>query len=76
MNRIYLLFTKHPHDVGESYWAHQRYAIWTALRLAHVGWMLCVHSIFPFLYTSTASKGLIRLSNEIIDRAQGDKRHD
>ena len=76
MKNLAQLFIEHPHEVGESYWSHQRYAAWVALRISWVALMLCIHAIFPFLYTTAASRGLIKLSEEIRVRSQEDEKHD
>ena len=49
-------FTEHPRSVGETYWEHFRFAF-------AFGWLMTlgaaaalVHSVFPFLFTTTAGR--------------------
>ena len=73
MRWIPRIFTGHLKETGETYWQHQRYAMLTSLKLIKWGMMLWIHSIFPFLYTTTASRGLIKLSDEMKERSRGSK---
>ena len=49
------IFTKHPKEVGETYLEH----MWNAVRYSFTFLLLffvaLIHSIFPFLFTKTAS---------------------
>ena len=49
------IFTKHPKEVGETYLQH----MWAAVRYSFTFLLLffvsLIHSIFPFLFTKTAS---------------------
>jgi len=49
------IFTKHPNELGESYLRH----MYNALRYSFTFLLLfsvsVIHSIFPFLFTKTAS---------------------
>jgi hypothetical protein len=49
------LFTDHPQDVGESYLAHMFWAIVFGIHLLVAGAVCLVHSVFPFLFTDTAT---------------------
>jgi len=48
-------FTKHPHDVGESYFQHLGHALGSGLRLVGSGLACIVHAFLPFLFVHTAS---------------------
>jgi hypothetical protein len=54
-------FTKHPRDVGMTYFQHFRFA----LNLARLTFAACgaslVHAVFPFLFVNTTSKIISRL---------------
>lgn len=49
-------FTKHPHDVGESYLQHFVEALYLFVRLTYSGSVMLIHAFLPFLFTKTASK--------------------
>ena len=76
MKGLLRLFTEHPKETGETYWQHQRYAMLVSLKLIKWGVMLWIHSIFPLLYTTAASRGLIKLSDEMKERCSRRKRDD
>ena len=42
------LFTKHPSEVGESYWEHFKVASGLSLRLAASAVTQILHAVFPF----------------------------
>jgi|TARA_R110000744_G_scaffold15740_2_gene43630 hypothetical protein len=42
------VFTKHPSEVGESYWEHFKVAAGLALKLAGASIAQILHAIFPF----------------------------
>jgi hypothetical protein len=47
--------TEHPASVGESYWHHMRVAQRFARTLILAGLLCFVHSLFPCLFTRSAS---------------------
>ena len=49
-------FTQHPHETGESYFAHLRFTVAMALRFLLTTLVMLVHGLFPFLLTTAASK--------------------
>ncbi|MGI4952118.1 MAG: DUF6356 family protein [Janthinobacterium lividum] len=59
-------FTKHPHEVGESYVEHFGVASsfgWAMIR----GGLACyVHAVLPFLCTSTGSQTVKRLHERMV----------
>ena len=55
MNKIKKLFTEHPHSLGESYLEHLICAAGYGLRMIFAGFAAIIHSIFPFLFETTAS---------------------
>ena len=62
------IFTKHPKEVGETYLEH----MYNALRYSFTFLLLCVvafiHSIFPFLFTKTASCVIQEMARHIEKR--------
>ena len=42
------VFTKHPSEVGESYWEHFKVASGLSLRLAASAVTQILHAVFPF----------------------------
>lgn len=61
-----LSFTKHPHEVGESYTEHFGVATsfgWAMLK----GSLGCfVHAVLPFLCTSTGSSAVRQLHDRMV----------
>ena len=49
-------FTRHPHDIGESYGDHMSRAAASGLKLIGCGIACLVHAVFPFLFERTASE--------------------
>lgn len=61
-------FTRHPHEVGETYAQHFGQASWYGARLI-VGGLACfVHAVFPFLCTTTGSETIRRLNAKLTGR--------
>jgi len=62
------LFTYHPNEINETYFQHLIYASKTACRLFFASIALLIHSIFPFLFTHTASGAVIKVYASIVKR--------
>ncbi|HVN36063.1 MAG TPA: DUF6356 family protein [Casimicrobiaceae bacterium] len=56
-------FTAHPASVGETYWKHMRFAFRFGSRMLMGGAAAVVHSVFPFLFMTTAS----RINDELVE---------
>lgn len=56
-------FTAHPASVGESYLEHMRFACRFGCRMLVGGAAAVVHSVFPFLFITTAS----RINDELVE---------
>jgi thiosulfate reductase cytochrome b subunit len=55
IEKLKKMFTEHPNSVGETYFRHMFWAILYSLSLIVAGIACAVHSVFPFLFTKTAS---------------------
>lgn len=67
-------FTKHPHDVGESYFEHLVEALYLFVRLTYSGLVMSIHAFLPFLFTKTASNTIFYFHKRFTERfAQMDK---
>lgn len=65
------LFTQHPAEVGESYFAHLRVAAGIGFTMLWAGLACCLHGIFPFLCKRTGSRTITSLSHRLSTRAPG-----
>ena len=68
MNKIKKLFTEHPHSLGESYLEHLICAAGYGLRMIFAGFAAIIHSIFPFLFETTASDLAREITGDIESR--------
>lgn len=62
------LFTRHPHEVGESYGRHMTHAGRTGFTLIGAGLACLVHGLLPFLFVNTGSNTIRRLHGGITKR--------
>ena len=65
---IYNPFTKHPKSVDETYFEHMRCAFKFFYKLLGLSLAALVHAIFPFLFQTTASRGVKKLNDCMKDR--------
>jgi len=65
MNNI---FTKHPNEVGESYFKHFWSAWKYSLTLLGLFLVAFIHSIFPFIFKKTVSNKIIKMAEELNTR--------
>ena len=56
-------FTAHPASVGETYLQHFAFAFRFGTRMLTGGAAATIHSLFPFLFVTTAS----RISDELVE---------
>ena len=62
-------FTRHPREVGESYFEHMGVAARVGVQMT-VGAFACfVHAVFPFLFVRTGSETIEKLHRKIHKRA-------
>ncbi len=56
-------FTEHPASVGETYLQHMRFAFRFGTRMLTGGAAALIHSIFPFVCVTTAS----RINDQLVE---------
>jgi hypothetical protein len=56
-------FTAHPASVGETYLQHMRFAFRFGSRMLTGGIAALIHSVFPFLFVTTAS----RINDQLVE---------
>lgn len=59
-------FTKHPRDIGETYFEHFRAASSFGFRMITGGLACMVHGIFPFMFEKTGSKKIRHLHDKMV----------
>ena len=62
-------FTRHPHEVGESYGEHFRAASGFGLKMIGGGIACLLHAVFPFWFQRTGSQTIDRLHRRLYSRA-------
>jgi hypothetical protein len=60
-------FNRHLQETGEGFFEHFLFAFATSLWLSAIAAVLLIHSIFPFLFTITASSQVKKL-NEVMQK--------
>ena len=61
-------FTKHPKSVNETYFQHMKCAFTFFYTLLGLSFAALVHAVFPFLFVTTASRGVKKLNDCMKDR--------
>jgi uncharacterized circularly permuted ATP-grasp superfamily protein len=61
-------FTRHPGEVGETYFEHMGVASRVGLKLAGGAIACFVHALFPFLFVKTGSETIDKLYRQIHKR--------
>ena len=62
------IFTKHPEEVGETYFEHMYNAMRYSATFLLLFFVALIHSIFPFLFTKTASCVIQEMARHIEKR--------
>ena len=62
------IFTKLPEEVGETYFEHMYNALRYAITFLLLFFVALIHSIFPFLFTKTASCVIQEMARHIEKR--------
>ena len=68
MNKIKKIFTEHPHSIGETYFEHLICAAGYGLKMIFAGFAAIIHSIFPFLFETTASDLAKEITGDVDSR--------
>ncbi len=63
--RLYVLFTAHPHENNMTYTRHALQALRRAILMGKGAIGFCIHSVFPFLCEKTGTKAVDQLYEEI-----------
>lgn len=62
-------FTQHPHQIGETYFEHLKFATLFGINMLIGGCSCIIHAIFPFLFQNTGSNILIKMTHEMVARS-------
>ena len=67
---MYNPFTKHPKEVNETYFEHMKCAFKFFCTLLKLSLAALIHSVFPFLFKTTASNGIKKLNDCMQNRRE------
>lgn len=59
------IFTQHPHEMDHTYFEHLYHAFFNGFFLILCGIACLIHSLFPFLFTYTASTNIKKISKRM-----------
>jgi hypothetical protein len=62
------IFTKHPEEVGETYFEHMYNALRYSVTFLLLFFVALIHAILPFLFTRTASCVIQEMARHIEKR--------
>lgn len=62
------IFTKHPKEVGETYFQHLWIALKYSFKLLLLFVITFIHSIFPFIFKTTTSAKIIEMAEKLKNR--------
>ena len=62
------IFTKHPKEVGETYFQHLWVSLKYSFKLLLLFIISFIHSIFPFIYKTTVSAKIIEMAEQLKNR--------
>jgi len=62
------IFTKHPKEVGETYFQHLWVSLKYSFKLLLLFIFAFIHSIFPFIFKTTTSAKIIKMAEELKNR--------
>ena len=62
------IFTKHPKEVGETYFQHLWVAFKYSFKLLLLFIISFIHSIFPFIFKTTVSAKIIEMAEQLKNR--------
>ena len=64
------IFTKHPNELGESYLRHMYNALRYSFTFILLFFVSVIHSVFPFLFTKTASCVVQEMAKHMEEREE------
>ena len=64
------IFTKHPNELGESYLRHMYNALRYSFTFILLFSVSLIHSVFPFLFTKTASCVVQEMAKHMEEREE------
>jgi len=64
------IFTKHPNQVSETYLQHMLKAFSFSFKLLLMSFQAFLHALFPFLYVTTVSEKIEKMSNVLKKRKE------
>ena len=70
MKKIIHCFLEHPKEVNETYWTHFCFAAKCSFILIKISSALFIHALFPFLFTTYASKKIDVFVEKLLKRVQ------
>lgn len=68
--RLKTLFTEHPNSINETYKIHFKFAIKVGYKLFFAGAACIIHSIFPFVFKTTASSTVQEINALFTNRSE------
>lgn len=67
------LFTKHPNSIGETYFEHFLFALFSGVSLVSGGVACIIHAVFPFLFENTGSLTAKKIIANVAKRQETQK---
>lgn len=61
-------FSQHPQHIGQSYFAHLRFAFKNGLSLLFFGVLLLTHAVFPFVFENNSRDAVIKMADKFNQR--------
>lgn len=68
-------FVEHPRSVDETYFTHLRFASKSGAKLVMAGLACIIHSLFPFLFVTTASRTVQNMNSLMVNRGVKPNNH-
>lgn len=65
---MFNIFTKHPRDVGETYFEHMIHAGKYGFGMLFGSFACFIHAIFPFLCEKTGSNIFLKMTDHYVSR--------
>ncbi|WP_375319229.1 DUF6356 family protein [Candidatus Tisiphia endosymbiont of Oplodontha viridula] len=62
------LFLEHPKSLKETYFVHLKHSFYLSYTLIKISAISFVHGLFPFLFVTTTSDMVEKLSKDLVKR--------